>query len=147
MRQAHLPYHPHTPTLLVVLHLPCQSCFLPYPAPIDTDNQYSSAHRDPNTLIRVAREQPWALQHASDVRGARDAFVYLDYANQPVHVAFGAGERRSAKEWMRPVTNTKNKGDVKAFTSLSLGTTGGEYKWRIISADKMEVSIFVFQST
>jgi hypothetical protein len=98
----------------------------------------SSSYREPNTLVRIAREKEWALQHASDIKGSGAAFVYLDYADRPVHVAFGAGERRPIAEWLR-----KNKKDdaLRMWTSQSIGQTGGEYKWRVVvSGEKLEVS-------
>jgi hypothetical protein len=103
----------------------------------------SSSYRDPNLLIRVAREKEWSQQHASDVKGAASAFVYLDHVAQPVHIAFGNGERQPTAEWMRPARKDEN---VRAFTSQSIGQFGGEYKWRARSSDKFEVCHLVHLS-
>jgi hypothetical protein len=96
----------------------------------------SSSYREPNLLVRVNREKEWAQQHASDIKGSSSAFLYFDYARQPVHIAFGSGDRQRAADWLRPA---KKDGLVRAFTSQSIGEFGGEYKWRTCSQDKLEV--------
>jgi hypothetical protein len=84
----------------------------------------------------VNREKGWAQQHASDIKGSSSAFLYFDHARRPAHVAFGAGERQRAADWLRPA---RKDARVRAFTSQSIGEFGGEYKWRACSSEKLEV--------
>lgn len=87
--------------------------------------------RNPNPIIRLTREAPWAQQHPS-IMGPDNSFYYLGPQNRPGYIIYG-NNRTSIP--MANLLKKKNDGSTsRYFTTLG----GRECKWKKFSAKRME---------
>ncbi|PFH48995.1 hypothetical protein AMATHDRAFT_81533 [Amanita thiersii Skay4041] len=78
---------------------------------------------DPNAIVRLTREAPWAQQHPT-IMGPDNSFFYLGPESRPGYIIYGNGRTNIP---MTCCIRKKKEGSTsRYFTTLS----GKEYKWR-----------------
>ncbi|KAF8625018.1 hypothetical protein AX15_005589 [Amanita polypyramis BW_CC] len=81
------------------------------------------AGRNPNAIIRLTREAPWAQQHPS-IMGPDNAFYYLGPGNRPGYIIYGNNRSHIP---MADLIKKKNEGSSsRYFTTMA----GRECKWK-----------------
>ncbi|PIL37617.1 hypothetical protein GSI_01311 [Ganoderma sinense ZZ0214-1] len=85
---------------------------------------------NPNLIMKIARETPWASQH-SDIMGPPNSYFYFGPNRTPGHLIYG----NSTYQTMAQARHRKKESSTsRYFWAQNIR----EYKWRVISPQRLE---------
>ncbi|CCM05536.1 uncharacterized protein FIBRA_07762 [Fibroporia radiculosa] len=78
---------------------------------------------DPNLIMRLTREKPWAEQNADKIMGPSNSYFYFGPSRTPGYLVYGNSPQQSMVDAWR---QKKENSTSRYFTAQN----GKEYKWR-----------------
>lgn len=141
-----------SPTLFIIGYRTCPPPLLP---PLT-----QAAREDPNTIIRLSREEPWSKEH-STIMGPENSYFYFGAEDRPGFIVYGnnqvripmtyflrPGRKETSTYVSPPPSSMTPRFCIRVIRQLTTSLrsryfrcqNGKDFKWKAISTHRMEVS-------